>query len=290
MSNNKEIDPSGDAESFNENWKKRPETQYLHWTRGEPENQIQLAFRRHWLTFKNLIGERYGSKRCLEVGCGRGSLSAYFADEGWDCSLLDLSEAAIQQARQAFHANGFKATFDIGDCLNLPYSEGTFDMVFSIGLLEHFKNFEKVISEQFRVLAPDGLFIGYVVPELQDNIQANYNWINDLLKKLLPQETLNASETKTEVYRSDSLSPPYLEVMRNIGFVEISNQGTYPLPMISHSPEFPFSLLPKAAEKSLVQTFKMMLENRENENGGDPWLCEEGLGQAFLIWGRKPQN
>ena len=75
--------------------------------------------------------------------------------------------------------------------------------------------------------------------------------------------------------------------MRNIGFIEISNQGTYPLPMISHSPDFPFSLLPAAAEKSLVQTFKMMLDNREKGKGHDPWLCEEGLGQAFLVWGRK---
>ena len=288
MRKNNENDPSGDVQAFDENWRKRPETQYIHWTRGEPENQIQLAFRRHWLTFQRLIGERCGARRCLEVGCGRGSLSAYFADNQWECTLLDLSSAAIEQAKEAFHDNGLHAKFDIGDCMQLPYDEGSYDLIFSIGLLEHFTDIEKVIREQYRVLAPDGLFIGYVVPELKDNIQADYEWINDLLKAILPNETLDANRSKTDVFRSDSLSPPYLKVMEKVGFIEICHQGAYPLPMISHSPEFPFSLLPAPAETSLVRTFQTMLDQREKETGEDPWLCSEDHGQAFLIWGRKP--
>jgi ubiquinone/menaquinone biosynthesis C-methylase UbiE len=286
MSNNIENDPSGDAESFNENWKKRPETHYLHWTRDEPQNQIQLAFRRHWLTFQNLIGDRYGSKRSLEVGCGRGSLSAYFADNQWDCTLLDLSSVAIEQAKKAFFDNNLKANFKVADCLNMPFEDGEFDVVFSIGLLEHFEKLEDVLSEQYRLLADNGIFIGYVVPELLENCQKNYSWINDLLKSLLPEETKNAVTDKVDVYRSDSLSPPYIEIMSRLGMKEIGHSGIYPLPMISHSIEFPFSLLPKQAEVSLVKTFKNWLKLREQDST-DPWLCKEGYGQAFIIWGRK---
>lgn len=286
MKNNEDIDLLGDAESFNENWMKRPETHYLHWTREEPQNQVQLAFRRHWLTFQNIIGERYGSKRSLEVGCGRGSLSAYFADNQWDCTLLDLSSVAIEQAKKAFFDNNLKANFKVADCLNMPFEDGEFDVVFSIGLLEHFEKLEDVLSEQYRVLADNGIFIGYVVPELLENCQKNYIWINDLLKSLLPEETENAVTDKVDVYRSDSLSPPYIEIMNRLGMKEIGNSGIYPLPMISHSIEFPFSLLPKQAETSLVKTFKNWLKKREQDSI-DPWLCEEGYGQAFIIWGRK---
>ena len=287
---NNEIDPSGDALAFENNWQKRPETEYLHWTRGDPANQIQLAFRRHWITFQKLIGKRSGQRRCLEVGCGRGSLSAYFADDGWDCTLLDLSHTVINQAQKAFKKNGLQADFDVGDCLELPYSEASFDVVFSIGLLEHFRDVKKVIKEQQRVLVPGGLFIGYVVPHIPDNVQTEYEWVNDLLRNLLPEETLEAKQGKAEVYRSDSLSPLYLRAMEEIGFLEIWNRGAYPLPMISHSPDFPFSLLPPAAEASLVLNFQAFLDRREKEMEDDPWLCEEAHGQAFIVCGRKSDS
>jgi ubiquinone/menaquinone biosynthesis C-methylase UbiE len=284
---NNETDPSGDAGAFEDNWKKRPETEYLHWTRGDPANQIQLAFRRHWLTFQNLIDGREGKQRCLEVGCGRGSLSAYFADAGWECTLLDLAPKAIERAQIVFGEHGLNASFDIGDCLSLPYEESSFDLVFSIGLLEHFEKIDQVLSEQFRVLAPGGLFIGYVVPHFSDNVQGSYEWVNDLLRALLAEQTGEASFAKTEIYRSDAMSPRYLEVMRLLGFVEMGQEGAYPLPMISHSPDFPFSLLPKEAEANLVETFQKWLDERESRTGKDPWLCHEGEGQAFLVWGRK---
>lgn len=280
-------DPKGDGSAFDENWRTRPETSYLHWTKGDPVNQIQLAFRRHWITFNQLLEGKTGNKRCLEVGCGRGSLSAYFADNGWDCTLLDLSEAAIQQAQSAFKSADLAASFDVGDCLNLPYEDDSYDLAFSIGLLEHFKDFNKVIQEQVRVLVPEGLFIGYVVPYLPDCVQKEYEWVNNILRAVMPSETAEAENGKAQVYRSDALSPPYLEVMKNTGLHSCRAEGIYPLPMISHSPSFPFSLLPVEAEINLVKTFELWLKDRQDDKNNDPWRCEEGYGQAFLVWGRK---
>lgn len=280
------IDPAGDGKSFDQNWRTTQEAHYLHWTRGEPANQIQLAFRQHWLTFNEIIGAGLNGKRVLEVGCGRGSLSAYFSDAGWDCTLLDISPAAIEVASKAFEANGLTARFDVGDCLDLPYANGAFDLVFSIGLLEHFEDIDKVIQEQVRILDSGGIFIGYVVPHLPFNVQAGYGWICDLLKALIPP---GQSAQKTAVYRSDSLSPPYLASMGRAGLTNVGAAGTYPLPMISHSIDFPFSLLPPAAERVLVKYFESELERIKSESGGrNPWLCAEGYGQAFLVWGIKP--
>ena len=63
--------------------------------------------------------------------------------------------------------------------------------------------------------------------------------------------------------------------------------GTYPLPMISHSIEFPFSLMPKESEISLVKKFESDLKKRQQKTGRHPWICEEGYGNAFLIWALK---
>jgi SAM-dependent methyltransferase len=234
------------------------------------------------------MGPNFIGRRVLEVGCGRGSLSAYFSDAGWDCTLLDLSPAAIELARNAFLSHGLKAQFDVGDCLALPYKEKSFDLIFSIGLLEHFDQIDAVIQEQVRVLNPGGLFIGYVVPHMPDNIQKQYSWICDILKELQP--TSRAVE-KTAIFRSDSLSPAYLQVMKSLGLEKIGASGIYSLPMISHSIDFPFSLLPSQAEKALVNHFNEMLEVRKKCSGGsNPWLCEEGYGQAFIVWGSKPKS
>lgn len=279
---------TGDAESFNRNWEIRQESNYLHWTNGQVKNQIQLAFRRHWITFNKIIKKaNLDGNKSLEVGCGRGSLSAYFSNNGWDATLLDISPIVIEKAKEAFAKNNLKGTFDVGDCLNLPYRDGTFDLVFSIGLLEHFEDFNQVISEQSRVLKNNGLFIGYVVPELKDSLQNEYNWFNDILKALEPKKNLQQNAYKENIYRSDELSPKYLKVMKDNKLINCWSSGIYSLPMISHSIEFPFTLLNDQAEKILVNHFEKILNTNEKQDKSDPWLCSEGYGQAFIVVGSK---
>jgi ubiquinone/menaquinone biosynthesis C-methylase UbiE len=275
----------GDASSFDKNWRLTEEAYYLHWTRTAPSNQIQLAFYQHWLTFKEIMGDDFKGRKVLEVGCGRGSLSAYFSDSGWDCTLLDISPTAIELARKAFLEHGLKAKFDVGDCLSLPYENESFDVTFSIGLLEHFEQIDNVIREQIRVLAPGGLFIGYVVPHMTTNIQREYRWFNDVLRALIPKDN---KFQKTEVFRSETSSAAYIQILKDLGLKKIGASGTYPIPMISHSTAFPFSLLPPKAEEVLVAYFTGLLEQRREKNGGsNPWLCDEDYGQAFLVWGFK---
>ena len=277
----------GDRKAFEQNWNSRVETHYIHWTRGEPENQIQLAFRNHWELFKEIMGHEFWGSRVLEVGCGRGSMSAYFADNGFDCTLMDSSESAMKAAKEVFKKHGLKAKFHVGDAMKLPYDDGAFDIVFSIGLLEHFEDIETPIVEQMRVLCKGGLFLGYVVPKYIDNVQKAYEWINDLLKELVDFDSLDDRSRKEKVFRSDADSARYLEVLKNLSLREINASGVYPLPMISYSTEFPFTLLNPASERILVAHFQKILDEIRLKSKRNPWLCAEGFGQAFLIWGYK---
>lgn len=279
---------NGDANSFDINWNSRVETFYTHWTRGEPVNQIQLAFRNHWTLFNQLmLSSGYsGGRRVLEVGSGRGSLSCYFSDAGYDCSLLDLSPKVTEVARSIFDSHGLKGTFDVGDACQMKYPDGTFDLVFSIGLLEHFEEIEPPLQEQIRVLAPGGLFIAYVVPKYNDNIQKNYSWINELIKGYTESST-SGNSSKEDVFRSDAGSERYLPVLKGLGLRGVGSSGVYPLPMISHSIEFPFSLMPERSELALVRHFQGLLRDRMAASNQHPWLCQEGVGQAFIVWGVK---
>jgi ubiquinone/menaquinone biosynthesis C-methylase UbiE len=278
----------GDADSFKRNWQERKETHYTHWIRTEPQNQIQLAFRNHWSLLNELMRSSYFNrgKRVLEVGCGRGSLSCYFSDAGYDCTLLDISKSVIDVAQKIFKAHHLKGTFKIGNANALPFDDKSFDVVFSIGLLEHFEDIEPTMREQIRVLDEGGIFFGYIVPRYSDNIQKDYEWINEILKGYA-KVFKNCSTKKKRVFRSDAGSERYLSILNRYELKGVRASGVYPLPMISHSKEFPFTLMPKESEKALVRQLKMMLQKNNCGTGEHPWLCEEGYGQAFAVWGYK---
>jgi ubiquinone/menaquinone biosynthesis C-methylase UbiE len=273
-----------DRKSFDRIWNNRAETHYIHWTRTEPMNQIQLAFRNHWYLFKDIMKNTVTGNRVLEVGCGRGSMSAYFSENGFRCTLLDSSTSVIKIASEIFSIQGLKGKFCVGDAMALPFPDDSFDVVFSIGLLEHFENINIPIEEQIRVLLPGGLFLGYVVPKYTDNIQIHYEWINNVLRGMVKDSKKAKNIHKDKVFRSDNSSEKYINVLKSFPTRNIQSSGIYPLPMLSYSIDFPFTLLPPESELSLVKHFQTILDSRKKETGLNPWLCDEGYGQAFLIW------
>jgi SAM-dependent methyltransferase len=98
-------------------------------------------------------------KRVLEIGPGAGGHSALFAKYG---ALMASSDLTFDRARatnakfslMGNFANGCQALQS--DAENLPYADGTFDIVYSNGVLHHTLDTEKSIAEVHRVLKPGG--------------------------------------------------------------------------------------------------------------------------------------
>jgi ubiquinone/menaquinone biosynthesis C-methylase UbiE len=274
----------GDTESFAASWGERKETQNNYFTRGEPINQIQLAYRQHWSFVREVVRvPRKG--RSLEVGCGRGTISSYFAESGYHTTLLDTSATVIETAKTIFAQNNHdNATFIVGNALSLPFEESTFDVTISMGLLEHFKDVRKVLSEQVRVLKKGGFFIGYVVPG-KWSVQNLFEPVNRLLEAMFAEHghTNAGAKHKQPIYRSQYKAADYERWLRPLPVKGIQATGVYPFPAISYSPDFPFSLLPAPYEKALVDTFNNFL-NRRKQFMVHPWACSEELGQSFFIW------
>lgn len=275
---------SGDMAAFSTSWKSRQETQNNYFVRGRPQNQIQLAFRQHWLFLKDVIGVPSKGKS-LEVGCGRGSISSYFAENGYKVSLLDLSPDVIEVAKQIYKTNKHdsRAEFVVGDALNMPFPDGTFDVVTSIGLLEHFADVKKLLSEQVRILKKGGYFTAYVVPQ-KKCVNDFFAPINALMKELIP--TPAKASKKSKLFRTTYDSAFYKKVLKALPVKNIQSSGVYPFPAISPSPDFPFTLMPPKYEKALTETYENLLAERA-KGGKNPWACSEEWGPTFFLWARK---
>lgn len=92
----------------------------------------------------------------LEIGCGLGTDGAQFAKAGANYTGIDLTEAAVDLARQRFELSQLPGTFRVADAERLDFPDDTFDLVYSHGVLHHTPNTAAAVREIHRVLRPGG--------------------------------------------------------------------------------------------------------------------------------------
>jgi SAM-dependent methyltransferase len=98
-------------------------------------------------------------RRVLEVGAGSGRDSVALAAEGAHAFVLDYSAASLEVANAVAGREGQRVHLVRADALRLPFREGTFDVVFHQGLLEHFRDPLPLLRENVRVLGPRGILL-----------------------------------------------------------------------------------------------------------------------------------
>jgi len=95
--------------------------------------------------------------RLLEIGCGMGTDLLQFARGGAEVTGVDLTARSIEISRQHFGVYGARGDFAISDCETLPFADGSFEVVYSNGVLHHTPDTAGAVREIHRVLRPDGL-------------------------------------------------------------------------------------------------------------------------------------
>lgn len=114
--------------------------------------------------YYDIINEYIGhskSPKVLEIGCGTGIDINIIrkSKEGVIAFGSDISENSIQVGRRVSRGFGNNIEFFVADTLNLPLRSDVLDMIFSQGLVEHFKDPLAVVREQMRVLRKGGILI-----------------------------------------------------------------------------------------------------------------------------------
>ena len=100
-------------------------------------------------------------KKVLEIGAGTGRDSLNLTKYEAKVYQLDYAASALKLMKEVADETGLPVYLVGGDAFQLPFEEGTFDVVFHQGLLEHFRepNATNLLKENVRVLKPGGLLL-----------------------------------------------------------------------------------------------------------------------------------
>ncbi|MDO8906872.1 MAG: methyltransferase domain-containing protein [Pseudohongiella sp.] len=132
-------------------------------------NRALKRYKSGEIIYKTQLGEfAQQSVSALHVGCGHdlAGVSSFFYESG--LVGIDLDAEAIQSYPRAAW---------LGDAGELPFADGSFDLVFSEYVLEHLTDPDVVFQEISRVLTPSGVFL---------SLAPNYYSYKSLAAKITP--------------------------------------------------------------------------------------------------------
>ena len=96
-------------------------------------------------------------KRVLEIGGAPGRYLAYLAkSHGVEPHMVDCSPVGCSMARRNFDLLGLSSTIHEDDLFRAPGDPGSYDLVYSMGVLEHFVDFRSVIARHAELATPGG--------------------------------------------------------------------------------------------------------------------------------------
>jgi SAM-dependent methyltransferase len=98
-----------------------------------------------------------GQQRVLDVGCGRGDFTSFFADRlGGDGFVIGLDDSVPMMERATRDNNRARAVYMRADAFSLPFNNGAFDVVCCIAALHLVPEPIAMLREMVRVLSAGG--------------------------------------------------------------------------------------------------------------------------------------
>jgi 2-polyprenyl-3-methyl-5-hydroxy-6-metoxy-1,4-benzoquinol methylase len=132
---------------------------------------------------KRLIkGKVKSGMRVLEIGCAPGKILAWLAKiMNASVAGLDYSERGISLAKKLFEALEIEGDLRCEDVFSNTFLRGSFDFVYSVGVVEHFDDAAPIVRQHMNLLRPGGMAL-VVIP--------NYGGVYGLVQRRLDNKNL----------------------------------------------------------------------------------------------------
>lgn len=117
------------------------------------------------------LAELTGKETVLDVATGGGHTAHAMAPFAFGVIAFDLTARMLEVARKFISSNGYQnVQFVQGDAERMPFEANSFDVVTCRIAAHHFPKINSFISEVYRVLKPNGIFLldDNVAPELDE--------------------------------------------------------------------------------------------------------------------------
>ncbi|MBN1422536.1 MAG: methyltransferase domain-containing protein [Planctomycetes bacterium] len=157
----------------------------FEWTRYDYEQVDPKYFRNFFLRTTGLDAEALSGKLALDVGCGMGRYSRVAAELGAEVVSIDLGDG-IERVRETVGGGGTVHPVQ-GNLMARPFRDGTFDVIFSIGVLHHTPDTRRAFESLLPALAEGGTIYIEVYGPMRRA------WLNRVLRSLtcrLPRRVL----------------------------------------------------------------------------------------------------
>ena len=211
-----------------------------------PNTQVKFFYHKYCNFLLSSIRKSFStnsltSLKILEVGCGRGTASNFLSYHlGCNVVGIDFSSDSIDIARsnaEKYSLNTFFLQADLFDpkLVNLlPFNQ--FDVIISLGVLEHIENISDAFSIHYNLLSHGGLFSAMIVPE-KLSIQDYFSPLNKLLARLASSPTdLSHLDSKTlsktnDIYRTYNKPAFFQNHIQSAGFShsQVKTSNFYPI-------------------------------------------------------------
>jgi len=129
------------------------------WLGDEWDENIRLC---DYQTIRKVFSDLLPTKgKILEAGCGLGRWVFYLRQKGFDIIGLEASSQAFSIIRRHDREGYIKE----GDVRKLPFDDGSFHALISLGVMEHFEEGPgQILREANRILIKDGLLFVSIPP------------------------------------------------------------------------------------------------------------------------------
>src|ERR1700691_4425215 len=100
-------------------------------------------------------------KRLLDIGAGLGESSVYFALQGAQVTMTDISPGMVQAGRELARRHGVEVEGIVSQGEDLGVAAETFDFVYIANTIHHVRDRDALFLKIHRALKPGGFFFSY---------------------------------------------------------------------------------------------------------------------------------
>lgn len=131
--------------------------------------------------FKKCLPDGRNNNTVFEIGCAPGKWLVFFAKEmNYNVTGIDFSQKGVKHTLANFQMNDVSGKVINGDINNFN-SNRKYDIVFSLGFIEHFDNVDDIIKTHVDILEKDGwLILG--IP--------NFKGVNYFIQKIIDKKVI----------------------------------------------------------------------------------------------------